>query len=198
MKKWVLVPLVVALSFACCGITSAQGGDRQIRPGDTGAAVTQLQAQLAAVGYTVTVDGRYGPQTEKAVRHWQHANGLLPDGIVGPLTRATLLSVSTGTAPRPAAPTRGGARASPEQIIRAVWPDDSEDHAVAIAFRESRLQPTARNSCCLGLFQINYAAHRSWLAAYGVMSPAQLLDADTNARVALALFQAAGWGPWTP
>lgn len=200
MKNWVLVPLVVVLSLARVGHASAQGDDRPVRPGDSGAAVTQVQAQLAARGYTVAVDGRYGPQTERVVRSWQAANGLRADAIVGPLTRASLhLShASNGANPRPAdmAPNPSGSRSSPEQIIRDVWPDDIEDQALAIAFRESRLVPTARNSCCFGLFQIHYAAHRGWLAQFGVTSPTDLLDPSTNAVVAFALYQAAGWGPW--
>lgn len=36
------------------------------------------------------VDGIYGPRTERAVRIWQRDHGLLPDGIVGPLTWAAM------------------------------------------------------------------------------------------------------------
>lgn len=192
----VAVFVVVSL---CSGPTPVRADDRPIRPGDRGAAVTALQQQLSAMGYTVTVDGRYGPQTERAVRHWQRANGQPANGIVGPQTLASLhLAASAGTAPRPAGlPFPSGSRASPEQIIRAVWPDNVEQHAVDIAYRESRLTPTARNACCWGLFQIHWAAHRAWLVRVGVTSPSQLLDAETNARVALALFTAAGWTPWT-
>jgi hypothetical protein len=77
-----------------------------------------------------------------------------------------------------------------------MWPDDSEDRAVQIAWRESRHQPTAANACCYGLFQIHYRAHRAWLTRYGVTAPADLLDPATNITVALALYGQAGWGPW--
>lgn len=191
MKNWVLVPVtVVVLSFTSARICTAQGDDRHIRPGDTGGAVTAVQSSLASYGYTVALDGQFGPQTERAVRLWQRANGLVVDGVVGPVTSATLRPAVRVNPPPAATP------ATPEQIIRAVWPDDSEQHALAIAYRESRWVPTVRNACCYGLFQIHFAAHRAWLAAFGVTSPAQLLDATTNARVALALYQAAGWGPW--
>lgn len=173
-----------------------------VRLGDSGPAVTAVQQALAARGYTVAVDGRFGPQTDRAVRRWQTANGLTPDGVVGPLTRRTFrltpAATDGGPTPRPVpiAASDNRPRGSPEQIIRDVWPDDVEDQALAIAFRESRFVPTVRNACCWGLFQIHYAAHRGWLAGMGVTSPAQLLDPETNARAALALFQAAGWGPW--
>jgi hypothetical protein len=32
---------------------------------------------------------------------------------------------------------------------------------------------------------------------YGVNSPSDLLDPTTNTTVALALFNQAGWGPWS-
>jgi LysM repeat protein len=82
-------------------------------------------------------------------------------------------------------------------IIRFVWPDDLEDKAIAIADRESNLNPAAQNWCCSGLFQIYFNVHKGWLAGIGVTSPAQLLDPATNARAAYALYQrSGGWGPW--
>ncbi|SMC27465.1 Putative peptidoglycan binding domain-containing protein [Desulfacinum hydrothermale DSM 13146] len=53
--------------------------------------VRRLQEALAAKGYTVTVDGIFGPQTHRAVVAFQKASGHLKvDGIVGPATRARL------------------------------------------------------------------------------------------------------------
>jgi peptidoglycan hydrolase-like protein with peptidoglycan-binding domain len=46
-----------------------------------------------AVGCT-KVDGVFGPLTEAAVRQFQRAHGLLPDGIVGPKTWNVLLGES--------------------------------------------------------------------------------------------------------
>lgn len=202
--KWVCVPLVLVVALTGpCGIASAQGGDHAIRPGDRGADVVAVQQSLRSMGYTVAPDGQYGPQTERVVRLWQHVNGLRVDAIVGPLTLSTLhLPVATsGALRRPVGtpvpqPSGSPAPLSVEDIIRDVWPDDVEERALAIAYRESRFVPTAANACCFGLFQIHYAAHRAWLAAYGVTSPADLFDPTTNAVVALALYQQAGWGPW--
>ncbi len=88
--------------------------------------------------------------------------------------------------------------AAAEQIIRDVWPDELEDRAIEIAMRESNLTVTAKNSCCYGLFQINWNPHKQWLAGLGVTSPEQLFDGTTNAYAAYALYLAAGgWGPWT-
>jgi LysM repeat protein len=82
------------------------------------------------------------------------------------------------------------------QIIRDVWPDDLEDHAIAIADRESHLNPSARNFCCYGLFQVYYSVHRTWLGTIGVFSPAQLWDPRVNALVAYQMYLRSGFAPW--
>jgi len=84
-----------------------------------------------------------------------------------------------------------------EQIIRDVWPDELEDKALTIAWRESNYQTTAKNYCCYGLFQMYWSVHKSWLSGIGITSANQLYDAETNARAAYTLYQrAGGWGPW--
>ena len=103
----------------------------------------------------------------------------------------------TTHAPAPAPPAPSPSAAAVKQIIRNVWPDELEEKALAIAWRESNYVATAKNYCCLGLFQIYYSVHKSWLSAMGVTSANQLFDAETNARAAYALYQrAGGWGPW--
>jgi hypothetical protein len=83
------------------------------------------------------------------------------------------------------------------QIIRDVWPDDLEERAVEIAWRESNHQSNVNNSCCYGLFQIHWTAHQSWLTATGITSSTQLLDPLANAMAAYTLYQrAGGFGPW--
>jgi LysM repeat protein len=86
-----------------------------------------------------------------------------------------------------------------EAIIRAVWPDDLEEEALRIARRESNLKNNAKNSCCYGLFQINWSAHKSWLVGSGVTSASQLLDPNVNAAAAYTLYQRSGsFRPWAP
>lgn len=85
-----------------------------------------------------------------------------------------------------------------EQIIRDVWPDELEDKALEVAWRESKYQPAAYNGwCCYGLFQIHWGAHKGWLATIGIDSTSDLLDAQRNTEVAYLIYQrSGGWGPW--
>ncbi len=57
-----------------------------LRRGDRGAEVRYLQELLMYAGYPVATDGDFGPATEAAVKEFQAASGLVPDGEVGPLT----------------------------------------------------------------------------------------------------------------
>ncbi len=92
---------------------------------------------------------------------------------------------------------RAYSAAENEAIIRAAWPDELEEEALRIARRESNLKNNAKNSCCYGLFQINFNPHKSWLAGIGVTSASQLLDPTINAAAAYTLYQRSGsFRPW--
>ena len=70
-----------------------------VGPGDTGAAVSQLQTQLLSLGYWVdTTSGSFDDSTEQAVWALQKAANLTPDGVVGPATWAAL---EAGVVPQP-------------------------------------------------------------------------------------------------
>ena len=79
-----------------------------------------------------------------------------------------------------------------------MWPDNLEEKALQIAWRESNWQPRARNYCCHGLFQIYYDVHKSWLPSVGVNSVEDLYDPYLNSVAAYTLYQrAGGWSPWS-
>lgn len=59
-----------------------------LKLGSEGQEVSDLQARLRELGFDA--EGEFGPVTDFAVRRFQERTGLLPDGIVGPLTRAEL------------------------------------------------------------------------------------------------------------
>ena len=61
--------------------------------GSTGDQVAAVQRALMQWGYDCSsADGIFGQKTDAAVRAFQKANGITPDGIAGPLTQAALFS----------------------------------------------------------------------------------------------------------
>lgn len=75
--------------------------------GDSGSAVKTLQVNLISLGYscgTSGADGDFGDATEKAVKAFQGANGLVVDGLAGEKTQAKikeLLKDKNSTATKP-------------------------------------------------------------------------------------------------
>jgi GH25 family lysozyme M1 (1,4-beta-N-acetylmuramidase) len=65
---------------------------RTLRLHATGVDVAALQQRLEDLGFTVSVDGSFGPQTRLAVIGFQESRGLTADGVVGPLTLHALES----------------------------------------------------------------------------------------------------------
>ncbi|MFB2838069.1 peptidoglycan-binding domain-containing protein [Floridanema evergladense] len=57
-----------------------------LRRGSKGQTVKYLQELLKSAGYSVAIDGIFGPATEAAVKKFQKDRGLVVDGIVGPKT----------------------------------------------------------------------------------------------------------------
>ena len=162
--------------------------DTPIYPGDE----ICLPAGAARVATTTTTrpttTTTAAPRTTTTV-----ARTTAPPTTVAPATTAP----GTTAAPATTVPSRSYSYDEIEQIIRDVFPDDLEERALRVAWRESTYNPAARNSCCYGLFQINWNSHRSWLDDFGITSASQLYDPRLNTEVALAVYyRAGGWGPW--
>ena len=57
-------------------------------------AVTQAQSMLSALGFVITVDGKFGSKTEAIVISFQANNDLVADGIIGSKTWQKLIQLS--------------------------------------------------------------------------------------------------------
>lgn len=82
------------------GEAASPASNPTLRRGATGAAVVELQKKLG-----IDDDGKFGQNTEKAVRNFQREHGLDDDGVVGPKTWNALNGIEepAGTGPtRPA------------------------------------------------------------------------------------------------
>ncbi|MER7072367.1 phage tail tip lysozyme [Terrabacter sp. NPDC000476] len=62
-----------------------------LRQGSTGEAVKGLQRELVDAGYSLTVDGSFGPATYSALRSYQSKSGLVVDGVAGNNTWGSLV-----------------------------------------------------------------------------------------------------------
>ncbi len=79
-----------------------------VRSGSSGNDVKELQRALEAKGFDPQgTDGKFGPNTRKAVVAFQRANGLEPDGVVGKNTHKALFGSAPSRPPVPAGPVDG-------------------------------------------------------------------------------------------
>ena len=91
-----------------------------LKYGDTGASVRALQTDLNKLGYALTVDGSFGPATDKAVKAFQAKYKLAVDGSFGPASQAKLAEVlkpapKPKPVPKPAAP-----KPTPADVYRVI------------------------------------------------------------------------------
>lgn len=62
-----------------------------LKTGNTGKNVSALQCLLTYHGYSLTIDGSFGPGTQTAVINFQNSKGLTADGIAGANTLSKLI-----------------------------------------------------------------------------------------------------------
>lgn len=101
------------------GHASSPAARPKLSFGSRGSNVSLLQQRLNEIGGSrlpqLKVDGIFGPKTLARVKEFQSANGLKPDGIVGPLTWAALTP-----APPPVPPTSAPRCANSEPGIEGL------------------------------------------------------------------------------
>ena len=76
------------------GHASTPAPSATLRMGQKGDDVAALQRLLRGLGYSLFVDGDFGPATRRQVTIFQKENELVADGIVGPVTMARLEALS--------------------------------------------------------------------------------------------------------
>jgi len=140
---------------------------------------TTTVAKIACVGkYTVKTGDSWSGIAKKSgikISELTAANGktsrstllpgqelCLPNGAVTASAAATPSTAApTTTQPPKYVPTKTFTRAELEKFVRDAWPDELEDNAFFVVNRESNWNPLSRNSCCIGLFQLNWNSHKS-------------------------------------
>lgn len=185
----VLFLLIVPYSQVTQTSVDAAPNSATVSPGDADMQVAKVQLTLKSMGYSLVVDGVYGPQTGKAIRHFQKANGLYVDGIVGPRTAAILFATgaaATQPAKRlnqyglnglPFAP--AGLDACAEMVYymrQAGLPERFGDggrhqrwtRSDGLGWRESKCRNdvTSSTGCCVGYWQNYISSHLSRMSAY--------------------------------
>lgn len=59
----------------------------------------QLQKDLNALGYSITIDGLFGSETQGVVMSFQQSAGIEADGIAGPITLSAIQATLQGLSP---------------------------------------------------------------------------------------------------
>lgn len=96
-KNWTRGLVVLTLVFLL--LTNTAKGYETIRPGAEGDAVRAMQSALASLGYSVSPDGKFGENTELAVKAFQKKEGLTTDGLAGNGTLTILYRKAPSFAP---------------------------------------------------------------------------------------------------
>jgi len=120
---------------------------------------------------------------------WDH------DGLIEaePLAQADRLDPPT---PSISGESSGGRCTGIIDALIAQSPGWDVNRMAGIAYRESRCQPGAANSCCTGLFQV----HAIWIpkaASCGVYSRSDLTDSWKNICVAAIIYRQQGMQAWS-
>lgn len=125
---------------------------RDLKLNDVGEDVIDAQQKLKDLGYSLEVDGEYGPQTKAAVQAFQKDHSIGLTGIIGPQTRAALFSEQakpTGKLPTPEIMKKAAEIAYNEAMKDLSWTSmNCEAEKYLAPLRKALGQPTGRFSWC--------------------------------------------------
>ena len=114
-------------------------GRRTLRPRMVGWDVSVLQFLLVRRGEPLTMDGHFGPGTERALRHYQGRRRLPIDGVAGPQTMRALANGRAAVMPARVQTTHASVRALVDRWARRYGLDPGLVRA--LAWHESGYQP---------------------------------------------------------
>lgn len=84
-------PVVTPPTTPSTSTTYYNFGTTTLKNGSKGDAVKELQRFLNdSLSLGLIVDGKLGPMTINVIKKWQKAHGLVPDGLIGPKTKALM------------------------------------------------------------------------------------------------------------
>lgn len=86
LKIFRMLTMVLVVMFVSSSALAAE-----LRIGDEGAEVTEIQGQLIELGYDVLADGEFGPAMADAIKSFQALHGIKSNGIVDSKTYEALL-----------------------------------------------------------------------------------------------------------
>ena len=83
-----VLAMVTMLAVFCSSAAFAQG---ELKVGDQGSEVAEVQGQLMILGYDVVADGDFGAATADALKEFQTLNGMQANGFIDSQTYMALL-----------------------------------------------------------------------------------------------------------
>lgn len=213
-----LVAAVCGLAVMAGGAFAHDGGAPEgaattsvyLDRGDRGDGVRDLQRALG-----ISVDGVFGPRTDRAVRAFQARNGLTVDGIAGPITLRAL-GLGRGTAGKspateePASEPGGQGSSGAEEESAAPAPSDDEPAAEEPASAPASGQTPAKLQAIAqcesggnaeavspsGRYRGKYQFSReTWRGVGGEGDPAAASEAEQDRRAA-TLYEQSGGSAW--
>lgn len=157
MLKKKLLCVVLTMMFCFMNIATALASFER---GDEGQEVIDIQKRLVELQYKVSnVDGKFGPETEAAVKQFQTDKSLEVDGIIGNDTYRALMQ-------KDMPPNRSGRSAAVRNVIRAAYSVLGTPYVLAVPVLMALIVQVLLNM----LLHVQESAFPVWLTASYIMA----------------------------